>query len=717
MKKFVKEMVPLLIESEILSATLLIFGRLGRGAFFPFSMENGITKDGIINLFCNITKTQLCLIWLAGVILCFVIIMMLKKIPNSYWQKIYKFRYLIGVVIIAVCVLFELSGTSLSWFSQYFPSMQGKTGTLFRSFNPYRSDEFVVNTIFAISQGENPYQSYPYFSDIVRGTTTDMFIVYGQPVWHYGILFRPFQIGYLLLGSSQGLSFFWCARLIILFLVTFDFGMFLTNNKKKLSVCLAIIIALAPAVQWWFAINGFVEQLIFGQICVLTLNRYMQENPGWKRVRLSIIFFWSGGCYILVFYPAWQIPFGYVFLFLMVAVVLRNRKQFTWSWKKDFPVLIIVGVIWLILLGSLFLKSWNTILTVLNTAYPGKRVCTDKLTLKVMFAYVYNIFLPFMNTEFNVEWVFIDFFPLGMILSLWLIIKEKQRDVLLILMNLCEIFFLAIYLLPVPEILLKATLLSMVPSTRALIPMGFLNILILIRAFSLKKGEWNIVERIVMAIGYPIVVILIARHCYGAITTTKFMIAIMAIAFVGGILLLSYNKKEKIMNVAIVSCLILFAFCGGLVNPLQKGIDFILNSPLIEDIAAIAKENKGKWIVEGNAFPGNNLPLLGGAATINSTNVYPDIERWKKLDSEGENEEIYNRYAHIPMELMDSEDTSFELIQPDLFKVKLNTKDLEKLDVSYILSQNELEKYSNTNVILKKVISDEGWFIYQVIYK
>ena len=69
------------------------------------------------------------------------------------------------------------------------------------------------------------------------------------------------------------------------------------------------------------------------------------------------------------------------------------------------------------------------------------------------------------------------------------------------------------------------------------------------------------------------------------------------------------------------------------------------------------------------------------------------------------------------MELMDSEDTSFELIQPDLFKVKLNTKDLEKLDVSYILSQNELEKYSNTNVILKKVISDEGWFIYQVIYK
>ena len=716
MQKTTKETISRVAGSGILSALLLLFVKFGQSDFFLFSMDTGITKNGVLDLFSDITKTKLLLIWIIGAVLWYIAIVLIKKVPYSCWQMIYKYRYLIGIIIIVICVMFELSGTSISWYSRYFSSMQGKTDTLFRSCNPYRSDEFVVNTILAVSQGENPYQSYPYLSEIVRGTTTDMFIVYGQPVWHYGIIFRPFHIGYLLLGSSRGLSFFWCARLVFLFLVTFDFGVLLTNGKKKISVCLAIMITLAPVIQWWFAINGLVEQLIFGQLCVLALNRYMREDSGWKRVLLTIVFFWSGGCYILVFYPAWQISFGYVFLFLFVAVILKNRKRFIWSWKKDLPVLIIIGVIWLILLGSLFLKSWDTISTVLNTVYPGRRICTDKFTLRELFAYAYNIFLPIMDTKFNVAWVFIDFFPLGIILGFWLIIKEKQRDILLICMNLCEVFFLLIYLLPVPEIILKITLLSMVPATRALIPMGFLNILILIRVFSLKKGEWNTIERIVMTICYPVVVILIAIHCYGEISTTKLMVAMMGIIFAGMILLLSYNKKEKIINIAIVYLLIVFLFCGGLVNPIQKGIKFILDCPVVEDIAAIAKADKGKWIVEGSDLGGSNIPLLGGAATINSTNVYPDIERWKKLDSNGENEEIYNRYAHILIELVDSETTSFELLTPDMFRVKLNFNDLEKLDVSYILSQNELEGYSNDNVTLQKIKYDDGWFIYQVSY-
>ena len=65
---------------------------------------------------------------------------------------------------------------------------------------------------------------------------------------------------------------------------------------------------------------------------------------------------------------------------------------------------------------------------------------------------------------------------------------------------------------------------------------------------------------------------------------------------------------------------------------------------------------------------------------------------------------------------MDSETTSFELLTPDMFRVKLNFNDLEKLDVSYILSQNALEGYSNENVTLQRIKYDDGWFIYQVSY-
>ena len=35
------------------------------------------------------------------------------------------------------------------------------------------------------------------------------------------------------------------------------------------------MVVLAPAVQWWFAINGFVEMLIFAQLSIILLKKYM----------------------------------------------------------------------------------------------------------------------------------------------------------------------------------------------------------------------------------------------------------------------------------------------------------------------------------------------------------------------------------------------------------------------------------------------------------
>lgn len=720
MKKSLREHTLLLAGSCILAVILLVFVRIGtQGSFFLFPLEDGITKDAILNLFGTMTKSELCLYWLIATAFCFVLFTIIRKLPKTFWDQLYRYRYAVGILVIAFCVIFELSGSSVSWYSLVFPEMQGNTDTLFRTYNPQRSDEFVVNTIFAIAQEKNTGQAYSYFSDIVRGTTTDMFLVYGQPVWHYGVLFRPFQIGYLLFGSSRGLSFFWCARLVMLILVTFDFGMLLTEQKKKLSVCLAVMTAFAPIVQWWFAINGLVEQLIFGQLCVLTLNRFMQQQSGWRRVLTAVLFFWSGGCFILIFYPSWQIPFGYAFLALMIAVVLKNRKSFTWSWKKDLPAVLIVAAVWALLLGGILIKSWDTIQTTLNTAYPGKRTCTTKLTLRNLFAYIYNLFLPFIDTGANPEQaVFIDFFPLGLLLSLWYGIKEKKKDILLILMNLCAVILLLIYLLPVPELLLKITLLSRVQPTRALIAIGFLNLLILLRVFALKQGNWSVIERIVMAVLYPAAAILIAKNAYPEITTTRTMLAGMIIVFAGGILLLTFCKNEKVMNTILVSCIVLFAFCGGLVNPVQKGIDFLLDCPLAEEIASVVEEDSsGKWIVEGTDFWGGNLPLLGGAATINSTNVYPNLEQWAKLDPDGENEEIYNRYAHITMDLTDSEETSFTFVQADLFEVTLNAEDLQTLEVSYILSLNELEPYSNETVTIERIRTCDRWYIYQVTYQ
>lgn len=110
----------------------------------------------------------------------------------------------------------------------------------------------------------------------------------------------------------------------------------------------------------------------------------------------------------------------------------------------------------------------------------------------------------------------------------------------------------------------------------------------------------------------------------------------------------------------------------------------------------IVKDSDAKdtWIVEGMGFPVINLPMMVGAPTINSTNVYPTLERWHELDPERKYDDIYNRYAHILVNIVE-EEASFELIQADYFILNININYLKKLDAKYILTGNDLDNYSN----------------------
>ena len=171
---------------------------------------------------------------------------------------LYRWRYLIAAVIVALLVAFDINGSSLHEWAAYTQS--DADGVLFGMSRSIRSDELALNTPYAFSQAQ---EGFPYFSQVIRGDTTDTFMVYGQPVWDLGVLFRPFHWGYLLLGASRGLSFFWWARLAALLLVSFEIGMLVTKKNRALSLAFSLLMGFSPLVQWWFAINGLVEMLVF----------------------------------------------------------------------------------------------------------------------------------------------------------------------------------------------------------------------------------------------------------------------------------------------------------------------------------------------------------------------------------------------------------------------------------------------------------------------
>ena len=204
---------------------------------------------------------------------------------NEGWNIIFKHRYKIVLFLFIICIAMELNGSSIAMWSQYISAGNNvDTGTIFGVPRAIRSDEWSLNTPMALSQYYNYSGSFPYFSDIVRGTATDVFLVYGQPVWDIGVIFRPFHWGYLFMDPGRGLSFFWYGRLIALFIVTFEFGLLITKNNKRLSLISSLLVSLAPIVQWWFAINGLVEMLVFGQLAIIMINKYINSENYLKKI-------------------------------------------------------------------------------------------------------------------------------------------------------------------------------------------------------------------------------------------------------------------------------------------------------------------------------------------------------------------------------------------------------------------------------------------------
>lgn len=678
---------------------------------------NGVESNGSLCLALkeknfNINKMQ---VFITFILMFYLIgVFFIVKGYKKGIELIYKNRYLLAIILFIICILLEISGSSIGMWNQYIQSGDfNNTGLILGKPRGIRSDEWAVNTPLMLSQYYNTIDKFPYFSEAVRGTSTDMFIVYGQPVWDISVIFRPFHWGYLFLGAAKGLSFFWCGRLIALFLVTFEFGMMITRRNKKLSVIMGTLISLAPIVQWWFAVNGVAELLIFAQLSIIMLDRYMNTESYIKRSIYAFICSICAGGYVLIFYPSWQVPIAYLIIILSIWVILKNYKKTTVTYKD---ILIILGA--LIFVGVLgiyiFNKSHETIRTVMETVYPGSRSEIGGGSRK--FAnYIINIFFPFkevgLTSNVCEESVFIDFFPLGLILTLLYIKKEKQKDTLLILLLILFVILSLWCIIPWPSFLAKITLLSNSQPDRTYLAVGLINILMLIRVLAIGEGRVN--NKLLLSGFLTLIIVGLICKLHKEYLNGYMVVIINIVLFFSFIVILKAYETKK-YNLFLILCLGIMIISGATVNPIQKGIDVINDKPIINAIKDVNSRENGIWISDSMSFPNNNIPLMAGVRDINCTNVYPQLDTWKKIDKDESNKEIYNRYAHININIVTDRDTKFELANPDVFNLSLNINDIGKLDIKYILTVRDLENLSNQDIKFEKFYDEYGYKIYEV---
>lgn len=639
---------------------------------------------------------------------------------KDMYEFIYKKRFIIAICLLLLVVVLGYSGSSINMYDIYVPSDGTENTEVLGKSRGIRSDEWAVNTPLVFSQNMDEDKTLPYTSSIVRGTDTDMFTVIHSPVLDILTIGKPFTIGYLF-GNRVGLSFWWYGRLIALMLVSFEFCMILTKKKKLLSLCGMLMISLAPAVQWWFS-NFLPDLLIFGQLAIVSIVKFIETTNLKQKILSAIGFGISGVAYIFSFYPAWMVPFGYVFLAIFIWVIWQHRK--TYRINKRDVIIICITILLMGLLGiRYYLLSSETLHAVLNTSYPGKRFELGGDGIVNIFGYVYNIFTSYKETLNPSESsTMISFYPIPMIIALIYMFRNKKGYSFIIPLTLVGLLFSVWTFVETNETFAKITLLYMVKAKRVTVPLSLIQTYLMIYVLShIDKNDKMVKENIAKVLAFvgTIAIMYLALQQAPEGYIGPFLGCVAGI-FVLTAFYLLFNLKEENKN-KLIAFLMAFSIVGGIVvNPVIKGVDIMYEKPLAQKVQEIvAEDSEALWIVDSYGFPIPNYIVANGARTINSTNYYPNEDMlYTLIGDEKEKEEIkeiYNRYAHISIDLIKDE-THLELLGADHFKIYLNYKQLKDLNVTYILSSRDLNEFSDDSVDMEKIYSENSMNIYKVSY-
>ncbi len=665
-------------------------------------------------------------IMLVSLIYMFIGIHFVFKLDKMY-EWIHKNRYKIACAFLLFVTLLKYSGSSIVNFHMFseliqphsdnsrFHTLLGKTRTI-------RTDEWATSTTYILSQSKAA-NAFKYFNNVLRGTDTDMFTVANAPVFDILMLGRPLQIGFILFGNDYGLSLYWYSRLVLMLLGAYEICLILTKGNKKVSLCGMLMITFSAAVQWWYC----MDTLLWGQLVIILINKFMNTDKKWVKYLCALGILVSGLSYVFVFYPAWQLSFGYVFLAMVIWLLIDNIKYGKYSFTKhDITVILITIICLVVLLARWYSLSKDTLIAEMSTDYPGAR---NELGGKAynLYSYFYNIFFTFEDFLNPCEYsAMLSLYPIPLILGFIYVIRNKKDYHFWIPMLVVGAFLTIWCVWGFPEWLAVITKMSMSPAGRASIPLGTVCIYLLIYLIGNFKDDDKLINN--KKLSYFISGFAILYICHKAKTTIGFAndfpyldkyktLVCSEVFWIAIIGVLNIDDK-KIRNYTLYFLMTVALITGLRVNPVIRTTDIFYEKPVAIKMNEIKeKDPEAIWVVNDGGWYINDYALASGIRVLNSTGVYPNIELFKEIlgdkAEEKEYRKIYNRYAHVRLQVIDDE-SDVKLLYPDDIKIELNYKDLEKLNVKYILSTIDLyEDFDEEQ--FKKLYDEDGMYIFEVM--
>ncbi|CUS25915.1 Uncharacterized protein LACOL_0607 [Paucilactobacillus oligofermentans DSM 15707 = LMG 22743] len=245
----------------------------------------------------------------------------LQNILKKVLDSLIRFRFIIGIFAIIIIVVFKINGSSINAWQDVFSSnntqISGQTRTV-------RSDEWKVQTPLALAQY---YDDFKVHNSNISNDGQNMILQYNAPVKDISIIGKPFNWGFLFLKPDRALSWYWGTKVIGLLLISFETCLIITHKKKYLALLGSLWITLSPAIQWWFMQH--VGDLAFFTLAIFVsyMNYLVGDNSKFKKIGLLSLFVSSSIGFVLVIYPAIQVPMAYFLIIMFVVTIKKYWKS------------------------------------------------------------------------------------------------------------------------------------------------------------------------------------------------------------------------------------------------------------------------------------------------------------------------------------------------------------------------------------------------------
>jgi hypothetical protein len=524
------------------------------------------------------------------------------------------------------------------------------------------------------------------------------------PVWHIATLARPASWGYFFLGAQRGLAWDWWFQIFACFTVLYLLlGVILDHDMK-----LAAFGALWFCQSAYIVCTGYWQTYVtfFAALATLALYFLFRSDKPPVQVLCGVLLGLAVSGFVMIMYPPWNVPLGYLFLVILMGLVIRDRLYLSVKplsrWRAlsiALPVLIVAVII-----GAYLSSCWSDLKVMASTTYPGnRRTNGGGYPFWRIFSGTYNLLTSFQG--FTMRSVFINqteaslFYLLFPALVVPLCLSKGWRrsfGIVAWLLAAYLVLMLAFMRVGAPRLAAEMTGFNRVVSNRVILEVGLVSIILCLRGLQCARRRLEnpriLVEKAIPVLAGAIIVpiyavsgLFIASWNNG--TPSAPLIAFASLAGgLTGYLMVAGKVKAFCGFVAVAVLTIPLAF-----NSLSANLDYIYKSEMAEQIQKLDKlADRPLWVCYGLGNGRYTGMLVGtlGARTVSGIQWPPQLDFWHSLDPSRTYERLYNSFAEVYLHYTDEDRISFSSPLPWVMEVTLRPDNpvLKQMGAKYILA-------------------------------